>query len=355
MQNQIELAKSLKQEGYSYRQISQKLGIGKTTAREWVKGDVKTPVTKISLEIPIPYIKTQTEKTEDVESLKDFILNLQPINYEAPQKIKTKEQPNKFALVIGDIHFGSESQDVLNIFLKTVEELKPQTIILNGDTLDMFSISRYPKDIRINNNLFLEREKYHKFLKILHDITESYGTDIFETNSNHSGDGVEGRYWRFLSDRLGELACLPEIKEKLSYKNIFFPNQSWSRIKLVDYVEIVNGFFVLHGDVVRKHGGYSARGMLEKWWNTSMIINHTHRFGATSQRIPSLGSQNEKVLRVYENGCACDLSPCYASAANWQNAFCIVNYNNSEPAVEQVLVTDKKACISTLNKTIKSE
>ena len=352
----IQTAQRLKSEGYSYNSIGKMLGIGKTTARDWVIGDVKQPkMATISLEIPIPYIKTPQQIEAESEDLKDFILNLEPIHFSAPIRPLVKTAPNKIALVIGDTHFGSEAQDVLDIFLKTVEEMKPETVIINGDSLDMFAISRYPKDIRINSSLLKERLAYHKFLKSLHDITASYNSDIYETNSNHSGDGVEGRYWRYLSDRIGELASIPEIKEKLSYESIFFPHESWSRIKLVDYVELVPGFIIIHGDVVRKHGGYSALGMLEKWGNISMIINHTHRFGATSKRIPSIGSQKEKIVRVFENGCACDLSPCYASAANWQNSFAIVNYSNThnEPAVEQVLVTDRRACIASLGKTIK--
>ena len=350
----IQTAQRLKSEGYSYRSIGKMLGIGKTTARDWVNGTVKAPKTAtISLEIPIPFIRTPQDIEEESYNLKEFILNLSPIYYNAPNKSVIKTAPNKIAMVIGDTHFGSESQNTLDIFLRTVEELKPETVILNGDSLDMFAISRYPKDIRIQSSLLKERQAYHKFLKALHDITESYGSEIYETNSNHSGDGNEGRYWRYLSDRLGELASIPELKDKLSYESMFFPDASWSRIKLVDYVEIVPNFIVIHGDVVRKHGGYSAVGMMEKWGTVSMIINHTHRFGATAKRFPSIGSQKERIVRVYENGCACDLAPCYASAANWQNSFAIVDYSSTnEPAVEQILVTGNSACIGKLGKTI---
>jgi hypothetical protein len=123
---------------------------------------------------------------------------------------------------------------------------------------------------------------------------------------------------------------------------------------LVDYVEIVKGFVVLHGDVVRKHGGFSAKGIMDKWF-ISIICNHTHRMGSTAQRLPSIGSTKEKIIRVYENGCACDLTPCYASAANWQNCFSIVNYsdNSENPAIETVLIDKNTAVVSTLNKTFK--
>jgi hypothetical protein len=349
----IQKAKELKNTGFSFKEIAEMLDSRPSTVWDWVMDRKRSNENFKPKNTPTAFKKPSVDVTNTKEDLVDFILQLSPIVYPQPDKKIITSNPNPYALVIGDMHFGSEDWDVLNIFLKTVEELKPSTIILNGDTLDMFSISRYPKDIRFKSSLLNEREQYHKFLKQLHDITASYNADIFETNSNHSGDGLEGRWWRYLSDRVGELAEIPEIKEKLSYESVFYPTGAWNRTKLVDYVEIVPGFIVMHGDVVRRHGGYSARGLFEKWF-TSIMCNHTHRIGMTSQRIPSIGSQKEQIVRVYENGCACSLQPVYASAANWQNAFSIINFSEKEAAVENVLVTNKKAIVSTLGKTLKA-
>lgn len=345
-------AKELRDQGLSYKEISDQLGIPRSTIWNWfnrVKGafaaSSSAPVSNI-------HVVDQTVKQQD-QSLHDLIMQLAPINYAAPTRSKVRQSPTQTSLVIGDTHFGSESQAVIDIFLQTVEEIRPKSIILNGDTLDMFAISRYPKDVRYTVTLQKERESYHRFLKQLHDITEAYDTVIYETNANHSGDGLEGRWWRYLSDRIGELACLPEIKEKLSYGNVFLPDESWSRVKLVEFVEIVPGFVAMHGDVVRKHGGYSARGLLEKWY-TSIIANHTHRIGMSSQRIPSIGTQQERIIRVYENGCACDLNPLYASAANWQNAFSVVNHADGNIAVETVVVEGNRAAVGMLGKVIKA-
>lgn len=347
----IQKAKELKSNGFSFREIADILESKPSTVWDWVM-DRKRSIENNHR--PSSFVKEKCViKNNNKEEMVDFILQLSPIVYNTPVRNKVTCNPNPYALVIGDMHFGSEDWNVLDIFLQTVEELKPSTVILNGDTLDMFAISRYPKDIRFSTSLLKEREEYHKFLRLLHEVTDSYGADIFETNSNHSGDGLEGRWWRYLSDRIGELAALPEIKEKLSYESVFYPTGDWNRTKLVDYVEIVPGFIVMHGDVVRRHGGYSARGLFEKWF-TSIMCNHTHRIGMTSQRIPSIGSQKEQIVRVYENGCACSLKPVYASAANWQNAFSIINFSDKEAAVENVLVTNKKAIISTLGKTLKA-
>lgn len=345
-------AKELREQGLSYEEISKQLGVPRTTIWNWINR-VKNVFTPSS---PAPstnvHVVNQDIKHQE-ESLHDLIMQLAPIQYAAPTRAKVRETPTKASLVIGDTHFGAESQAVIDIFLKTVEEIRPASVILNGDTLDMFAISRYPKDVRYTVTLQKERESYHRFLKQLHDITEPYGTVIYETNANHSGDGLEGRWWRYLSDRIGELACLPEIKDKLSYGNVFLPDASWSRVKLTEWVEIVPGFVAMHGDVVRKHGGYSARGLLEKWY-TSIIANHTHRIGMSSQRIPSIGTQQERIIRVYENGCACDLNPLYASAANWQNAFSVINHADSNIAVETVVVEGNRAAVGMLGKVIKA-
>lgn len=348
MQNQ---AKELREQGMSYDQISKQLGVPRTTIWNWIN-KVKQAFSPASSVHNVDVHVVDQDIKQQESSLHDLIMQLAPIQYAAPARAKLRQTPTKTALVIGDTHFGAESQNVIDIFLQTVEEIKPESVILNGDTLDMFAISRYPKDVRYTVSLQKERESYHRFLKQLHDITEPYGTVIYETNANHSGDGLEGRWWRYLSDRIGELACLPEIKEKLSYGKVFLPSEEWSRVKLVEFVEIIPGFVAMHGDVVRKHGGYSARGLLEKWY-TSIIANHTHRIGSSSQRIPSIGSQKERIIRVYENGCACDLNPLYASAANWQNAFSICNYAEGGIAVETVVVEGNRAAVGVLGKTLK--
>jgi hypothetical protein len=360
--NKVEQAKNLRITGCSYREIAEMLDAKPSTVWDWVNDrkrtaeyvpSVQTTESCDSIYETKAYARPVAPQVKEDDDLKEFIMQLAPMRFDAPKRPTRFQQPNKIALVIGDLHFGTEDWRVLDLFLQTVEELKPATVILNGDTLDMFAISRYPKDIRQTCSLFSEREQYHKFLKLLHDVTEPYQTKIYETNSNHSGDGNEGRWWRYLSDRLGEIGELPEIREKLSYQSVFLPDSAWSRVELVDYVEVVPGFIVMHGDVVRRHGGYSARGLFEKWF-TSILCNHTHRVGMTSQRIPSIGRQEEKIIRVYENGCGCNLKPLYASAANWQNGFSVVTYSDADFSVETCIVTNGKVAVGTLGKTLKT-
>lgn len=334
-----------RENGLSYSQITQQFGVAKSTAQGWVN-------TSGSLGYVNPNLQREKPKTleKNYENILEFVESLAPIKAVSPLKTRIRSSLSDTALVIGDMHFGHEDQKVLDIFLETVRQIKPKTIVLNGDTLDLLAVSRFPKDIRHNYTLGDERMAYHNFISDLLSVSGS--AEILETNANHSGNSVEGRWWRYVSNQLGDLASLPDIKEKFSYQEVFL-GEYQEHVKLVDTVHLTDDFVILHGDVVRKNGGYSARGMLDKWF-TSLMHNHTHRMGATAQRIPGLGNRKDKQLYAYENGCACSLNPIYASAPNWQQGFSIVGLDGNTFSVEQVMINDGVANISALGKTLKA-
>jgi hypothetical protein len=347
------LAQELFQQGKSKSEISNMLGVPRSTIFDWVTSRNHRIVTTT-----VDEYFTEESDNEDVyvpldpiaSNPKLSIEELAPIIYPAPIRSKVYQEPNNIAAVIGDIHFGLEDWNTLELFLQTVQETKPRQVILNGDTMDLFAVSKYPKDARYKQSLIKEREAYHKFLKMLHDVTEPFQSEIYETNANHSGNSVEGRLWRYLSAQLGELAEI--AKDELSYENLFFPKESWSRIKLVDEVVLPTNFLVYHGTVVRKIGAMSARGEWEKKM-TSTMTNHTHRMGMTCQRIPAAGHREDIFNTNYENACACKMDPDYAPCCNWQNGFSLINYTEEVIGVEPIVVHGTKATVCSLGKTLR--
>lgn len=340
-----EAVRSLLSKGVGVTAIARNLGISRRTVYRYKD---RASVQKT----------TVVNDLTDPSEIKDFIDQLAPINIQGAEVINSRGDRNPrydllnqdYVIVLGDTHFGSECERTINIFYQVLEDLKPGTVILNGDTVDLLAVSKYPKDVRYEVSLIQERVAYHKFLKQIRDIL---GPDakIIETNANHSGDGIEGRWWRYLSDRLGPVASMPDVITSLGYKNVFVPE--WANVELVDDVELCNGnLHIMHGDVVRKQGGQSARGMMDKWY-TSIIMNHTHRLGMTAQRIPGLGSRKERTLFAYENGCACSLKPTYATAANWQNGFSILKIDGDKYGIEQVFVDMGGAVVNTLGTVFK--
>lgn len=344
-----ETVKNLRDKGFSFKEISNQLGIGETTARDWFYDRHKPRYEHSNV---VGYVNENLSRisSKEPEDVLNFLENLSPISCNVKQNNNINKTLNDYCVVIGDMHFPVQDDATIDIFFEVVRELNPKTVILNGDTLDMFAISKYPKDIRHRYSLMDERVEYHKFLAQL--VSISNDCHILETNANHSGNDISGRWFRYLSDRLGELASLPDIKDRLSYGNVFLGDYQ-QYVDLVDYVELTPEFVVLHGDIVRKSGGYSAKAHMDKWM-VSVMHNHTHRIGSTSQRFPGIGSRKEKQIFAWENGCACDLSPVYGSAPNWQNGFSIISLDKNNFGVEQVKVINKSANISTLGMTIKA-
>lgn len=231
----------------------------------------------------------------------------------------------RLAVISNDHHWPLADPHAEDVLLQVLEHHQPDQYIMNGDGPDLGSISKYAHDLMDERwSLQDERVSMQKFLHEIHRILP-VDTKLFETNANHSGNGVESRWRRYLSDRVPVLGSLPDLQELIGYQKVFHP--PWSRFEVVDTVEITPGLVVLHGDVVRRKAGNSAIGMLEKW-RVSLIHGHTHRMGHTAMTIPALHGREATYLQAYEGGCMCKLEPKYMKGADWQQGFTAVEYDN---------------------------
>jgi hypothetical protein len=276
---------------------------------------------------------------------------LRPVQLAAPPKYQATQTPTDHVLVAGDFHFPEHDPAACNVLLETLRQLRPKQLILNGDTVDLLAVSRYPKDQRKVYQLRDEVAAFHAFLHEAVRIGSAWGLEIVETEANHSGNGTASRWHRYLSDRVPVLYAHPKAEQLLHYENWFYPE--WAPIRLVESVVLNEELLVIHGDMVRKHAAYSARGHAEKW-HFSVMHSHTHRMGATMERIPAVGGREESVRRAYEIGCMCQLNPSYASAPNWTNGFAIVALSD-EPGlygVDLVSIQQGKAVVPSLGQTI---
>jgi len=284
----------------------------------------------------------------------EWLERLRPVAYPAPQRraVTIAATPG-LTLVAGDFHFPEQDDAAVAVFLETCRQLKPSRVILNGDLPDLLAVSKYPKDVRAGHSWPLGEEAaaMHAFLHELERVLPR-DAEIVETEANHSGNGTASRWWRYLSDAAGALVSLPNAEAKLSYQAWWYPE--WSRIRLVEDVLLAEDLLVMHGDIVRKHAGYSARATMEKWFS-SVMHNHTHRQGMGAQRVPSRTGRGEAQLRFFETGCMCKLKPSYASAVNWTQGFAVVREGGPRRyAVELVTIEDGEAVVATLGQTVKA-
>lgn len=227
---------------------------------------------------------------------------------------------NKF-IVVSDIHYPYHDAKAIKCVLDFIQDKDIDTIILNGDILDFYDVSSFDKDPDRVNSLQKEIDMSTKFFKKLRTIKPD--ARIVFIKGNH-----EFRLERYLKKH-PELYSLDALKLPnlldLKKYNIEYSDKG---IKL-------GNLKIIHGDMVRKFSGYTARGELEKH-DSSGISSHTHRGGVYYYRTP------ERYLAWFESFCLCDLNPEYINEPNWQQGFLYGYVEKDSFAVTPMPIVDGK-------------
>lgn len=203
-------------------------------------------------------------------------------------------------VALGDIHFPFQNNDAIKHTLTFLDNYKPHWIILLGDVVDCYSLSRFDKDPKRILSLQKEFDLASSFLTELKDRFPK--SKIVYLEGNH-----EKRLQRYLNSHpeISSLRTLT-IKDLLGLDFLDIP-----------YVKefSLGGLLFHHGEVVRKYSGQSARGELEAN-DGSGVSGHTHRLSHYFKTTPN------RELEWVEAGCLCSKDPVYLDhLPDWQNGF----------------------------------
>jgi predicted phosphodiesterase len=223
-------------------------------------------------------------------------------------KVFSKKERTKITAVMNDIHIPYHDQRALAIALEYLRDIEPDTIILNGDIVDFYSVSRFQKDPMRIDTLQSELDETRAFLTLLR--REHPRATIIYTKGNH-----EDRLERFLIDRASALMSL----RCLSLDDLL--GLSENKVKFVDTSVQVGKLEVTHGTLARNIPGSSVRGHFERT-HASVLIGHVHRLNV--QQFRNLYGTHTLI----ENGCLCGLQPEYAARmTNWQQGFSVIEHS----------------------------
>lgn len=165
---------------------------------------------------------------------------------------------NRF-IVLSDIHFPYQDDKALKAVYKFLEQHPVDTIILDGDILDFYDVSSFDKDPARINSLQKEIDMANKFFS---QLRKRHSGRMIFIGGNHDADRLE----RYLKKH-PELYSLNVLKIdrilNLNEYNIEFYRDEFR----------LGTLKVIHGDIVRKFSGYTARAELEKH-DTSGISGH---------------------------------------------------------------------------------
>lgn len=219
--------------------------------------------------------------------------------------------PNRI-LLLNDIHLPFEDRTSLKNAFEIGKKYQPQTIILGGDVIDFFSISKFisnPKE----RNLKQELEHTKSFLINLRKIFP-YPIRILYKQGNH-----DFRWRKYLWTNAEQLSDLDDFQ----LENIL--NLTSLKIEMVDEgnaIYLGNKLTYLHGHETGLKGVlgvYPARG-LQLSTQTNSICGHCHRESSFISR-----NIRGDMIKSYSTGCLSEISPAFSRYNSWTRGCAIVN------------------------------
>lgn len=221
---------------------------------------------------------------------------------------------HKKVLLLSDIHLPYHSIEALTAVFDYAKKEKPDAVLLNGDTIDFFGLSRYCKEPG-KRSFSGELATFKEFFDIL---KKTFKCKIYFKLGNH-----EERYNHFLWMKAGELDGVDEFKLEEIIK------------ARAEGIEVIgNKRIIKAGDLNIVHGhefGGSifspvniARGLFLRA-KTSAIQGHNHQ---TSEHTES--NMNGKITTTWSTGCLCELHPAYLPINKWNHGFAIVDIDGEE-------------------------
>lgn len=253
--------------------------------------------------------KTEFVETED-----------RPYNpYHLPDSEETSYEPynlqgHKRIAVFSDIHVPYHSVAALTAAINFCKKDKVDALLLNGDTIDMYMLSKFSKDPT--------KRKFWEELKTMAALLDVFKKELdcpmYFKYGNH-----EERYENFLFSNARELVGV----EEFDFENIV--KKRCEGIIIVKKKKIIraNGLNIIHGHEFQS-GFFSpvnvARGLFLRG-KTSAMQGHSHQ---TSEHTES--DMNGKITTTWSTGCLCELHPDYVPLNKWNNGFAIVDLHGDQ-------------------------
>lgn len=286
----------------------------KTIARELTQ---RFPGVFADVENARAFIRQQTNSVGDRNRLKsrpdgrstirEGLAKLKRQQREADEPVHIGKSLN---LVLSDIHFPYHAPDAVAIAIETGLDHGCENLILNGDIVDFFGVSRFTKEIG-RMSPAEELEVLREFLRFVSGLFP--GRKVYKIG-NH-----EERFRAYLLNNAKEIADMAE----LSFESLFQLEENG--FELVKRAPIHAGkLMILHGHEFGEaifSPVNPARGLFNRA-KSSSLVGHYHQTSHHSE-----GNLHGDKIGCWSTGCLCDMSPDYRPYAytKWNHGFAIVD------------------------------
>ena len=212
------------------------------------------------------------------------------------------EGPERIA-IISDIHLPFHSKEVLEQWLEDCYEYEPSIVLINGDLLDFYRLSRFEKNPNERDTVY-EIDQAHLFFEWL---TDRFEADIIFKEGNH-----DERWRKYLFNHAPEFSRfkqfeLSEILELDEFGITYITDQR---------MVIAGDMVILHGHEMHGSGGQNPAQAFYRKMRHSGMAGHNHKTSEFLQR-NTMGDW----IKCYSTGCMCELSPEFSRINNWNQGY----------------------------------
>lgn len=219
-----------------------------------------------------------------------------------------KEIPDKRLLVLSDIHFPYHCKSSLMLALRHGKEKDVDSILLNGDILDFYQLSKFSKDHR-KPSIEAELDIFRFFIDQLKQRFPD--ANIYYKEGNH-----EIRLTRWIQENAQRFGGLMDLDRLVNFKD-------HGITYLKDNIGVKLGkLSIIHGHEIRASMGVVniARTYYMKA-QSNILFGHWHQ----NQEYITKNIEGQ-ISGAWTQGCLCKLDSDYTYGINqWVNGFSIVD------------------------------
>ncbi|GAB6066030.1 hypothetical protein JCM9492_11220 [Aquifex pyrophilus] len=285
-------------EGLSYREIAERCG----TTKDYVK--------------KVVYEWRKRGKPELGIEVADVLEIPEPL-YENERKPYILKGYRRIG-IINDVHFPYHDKVAVRTALKALLRYEIDTLILNGDIVDFYSVSFWERrpDRR---NLQVERDIVLKAFDVIRKVFPD--AKIIYKEGNH-----EERLERFLMRKAPELWDVEELKTENFLRLSDFGIEYVKDKRRIQAGELD----IIHGHEYRSYASVNiAVSYLRKAFR-NVLLGHFHRKQEETKK-----DIRDELSGAWIVGCLCDLKPDYAPHNEWVHGFAFVElYENGHFSVK---------------------
>lgn len=210
--------------------------------------------------------------------------------------------------ILSDFHIPYHDEAAIDAAFKYIQDTQPSTVILNGDVLDFYKLSRFMKEDAKRD----PEEEISIANKILQDLRNIVpNSEIYYIIGNH-----ETRLENYTIGNAPALfKIVPSIFKLIKCRDL--------NIFGCGALTINDTFICEHGKLLGNKSGLSAIKELEAHYMNG-ATGHTHRLAKFITR------KAGKKFVWFETGCLCSLNPNYMINPDWQQGFVVLEYKNGK-------------------------